>query len=136
LETVRNPDGSSTSTFQTAAVPFGPVLEIVPHVSADSQTVQLSIIATVTEFLGYEKADPDLEKLSPKATLPLPQTRIRQANTAVNIRDGQTVVLGGLISEETGADKNTKHGRKNLLVFVTPRVINDAGDPVNMPAGK
>ena len=31
---------------------FGPVLDVIPYVSADGYTVQMTIIPTVKEFLG------------------------------------------------------------------------------------
>src|SRR5262249_28619823 len=38
----------------TGAVPIGPTLDVVPYVSADGFTVQLTLIPTMIDFLGYD----------------------------------------------------------------------------------
>jgi Flp pilus assembly secretin CpaC len=91
----------------------------------------MTLIPTVKEFLGY---DEDILK-SPIAT-PLPHFRVRQMVCSVAIRDGQTVVLaGGSFSEEIkgrGQAETPKRkapvAAKSLLVFVTPTLIDPAGD--------
>src|SRR5258705_8871002 len=37
-----------------AQIPFGPVLDVIPYVSADGYSIQMSIVPTLTEFLGYD----------------------------------------------------------------------------------
>jgi len=44
----------STVQFNTDTLPFGPTLDVIPYVSADGYTVQMTIIPTITEFLGYD----------------------------------------------------------------------------------
>ena len=77
----------------------------------------------------------------------LPRFTVRQVASSVNVWDGQTVVLGGLISETvtTFKDKVPMLGdlpllgrffrsesksteKKNLLIFVTPTIIDPAGN--------
>ena len=74
----------------------------------------------------------------------------RKVTTSVSVWDGQTVVLGGLIREDvqktedrtpiigdiplvgrlfrTNADQ---HIKRNLIIFVTARLVNPAGQPLN-----
>src|SRR5213076_1651377 len=73
----------------------------------------------------------------------------RKVTTSVSVYDGQTVVLGGLMREDMQKteDKTTilgdiplvgrafrtnvdQHVKKNLVIFVTARVITPAGVPV------
>src|SRR5690606_20945807 len=46
-----------TATFQTpntAPVPLGPVIDVLPIVAADGYTIQMTMIPTLTEFVGYD----------------------------------------------------------------------------------
>ena len=139
-----------------AQIPFGPVLDVIPYVSADGYSIQMSIVPTLTEFLGY-----DLENsrqfqtvvgTSPVQPTPLPGFRVRQITTSAIVWDGQTVVLGGLIAENVSKTKDkvpilgdiplvgrlfrsesSSSTKKNLVVFVTPTIIDPAGNRVYTP---
>ena len=86
----------------------------------------------------------------PAARLPLPHFRIRTVTTSCIVWDGQTVVLGGLISENEQKIKDkvpiigdlpwlgrffrsesSASQKKNLLIFVTPTIIDPAGNRVH-----
>ncbi len=144
---------AATPTIQptTVPVPIGPTLDVIPHVSADGYTIQLNLLPTVTEFLGYD--DPGQFRAvvgNLAAPVPLPRFRIRQVVTSSIVWDGQTVVLGGLISERVTKvqDKVPVLGdlplvgrlfrseakassKKNLVIFVTPTIIDPAGNRVH-----
>ncbi|HON07504.1 MAG TPA: hypothetical protein PLW02_05315, partial [Verrucomicrobiota bacterium] len=91
----------------TEAYEIGPVLDVIPSVSADGYTIQLTLIPTLKEFLGYD--DPgqfvaQVQSVSSTSAAtplveptPLPKFRLRQVVTTAVVWDGQTVVLGGLI---------------------------------------
>jgi general secretion pathway protein D len=89
----------------------------------------------------------------------LPTFRVRQLVTSVNVYDGQTVVLAGLHSEGTQTEKDkvpvlgdpsqasrlphsesSTNGRRRLLIFITPTIIDPAGNRVHtdeeMPFGQ
>jgi beta-lactamase regulating signal transducer with metallopeptidase domain len=139
------------SPYQTLTLPFGPTLDVIPFVSADGYTVQMTVIPTVTEFLGYD--DPSKVFPSPRSgrkddtVLPLPRYRIRQVTTSATVWDGQTLVLGcssdQTISKQADGSVETKDfsdkERKQLLIFVTPTIIDQAGNRVHtddeMPPG-
>ena len=121
----------------------------------------MTIIPTLKEFVGYD--DETAERFQAQAqsvggaaapaltqTIPLPIFRLRQVVTSAIVWDGQTVVLGGLISENVTKMKdkipvlgdlpfagrffrsesfNTR--KKNLLIFVTPTIIDPAGNRVH-----
>jgi general secretion pathway protein D len=140
----------------TAPIPFGPVLDVIPYVSADGYSIQMTLIPTLTEFLGYE--DPGdfapVASTGPNtsltATLPLPRMRIRQVTTSCIVYDGQTIVLGGLISENLRKVKDKvpmlgdipyvgrlfrsesqTSDKRNLVIFVSPTIIDPAGNRVH-----
>ena len=75
----------------------------------------------------------------------------RKVNTSVSVWDGQTVVLGGLIREDVQKTEDRtpivgdiplvgrlfrtnvdQHVKRNLIIFVTARLVNPAGQPVNV----
>lgn len=140
---------------QPVGEPFeiGPVLDVIPYVLSDGYTINLTLIPTFNEFVQYDNPN---EVLTSGLTLPagavvvptvLPRFRVRQVHTTVNVWDGQTVVLGGLVSDNVTSikdkvpilgdlplvgrlfrseSKNT--AKKNLVIFVTPTIIDPAGN--------
>lgn len=141
--------------IQPITQPFelGPVLDVVPYVLADGYTIQLNLIPTVREFVGYDPQPSIPGVVSANAVqvpMVLPVFRVRQVVTLVHVWDGQTVVLGGLISENTQKIKDKVpvlgdlpvfgrffrsesniSSKKNLLIFVTPTIIDPAGNRVH-----
>jgi type II secretory pathway component GspD/PulD (secretin) len=131
---------------------LGPVLDVIPCVLSDGFTINLTLVPTLTEFVGYD--DPSTVLAS--GSLPadavlvptvLPRFRVRQVVSAVNVWDGQTVVLGGLLAETVTTIKDQvpvlgdlpllgrlfrsqskTTAKKNLLIFVTPTLIDPAGN--------
>jgi general secretion pathway protein D len=118
-----------TVNYPTETLPFGPTLDVIPYVSADGFTVQMTILPTLTEFLGYDdpgKFVPQAQAVGGSsigvpitAELPLPHFRVRQ------------------VSANVSESSQTK--KKNLVIFVTPRIIDAAGNPYHtedeMPFG-
>jgi general secretion pathway protein D len=116
------------------------------------------IIPTVTEFLGYADPGafiPQAQSVGGNSgsgvplvgQLPLPEFRLRQLTTSVVVWDGQTVVLGGLIAESVQKSKDkvpvlgdlpvfgrlfrsesSQTQKRNLVIFVTPTIIDPAGN--------
>src|SRR5204862_8208146 len=76
----------------------------------------------------------------------------RKVNTSVSVWDGQTVVLGGLMREDVQKVEDRtpflgdipmvgrlfrtnvdQHIKRNLIIFVTARLVNTVAQPVNQP---
>jgi type II secretory pathway component GspD/PulD (secretin) len=115
---------------------FGPTLDVVPFVSADGYTIQMTVIPTVKEFLGYDRT----ERVAgdPQTAMILPIFRTRQVVASATVWDGQTVVVGvGSVEverkPEPGATGLPKRIRKSLFVLVTPTIIDPAGNRVHAP---
>jgi general secretion pathway protein D len=129
----------------------------MPTISADGYSIQMVLIPTYTEFVGYDNPGafvPQSQSVAGSsigvpitAVLPLPHYRVRQAVTSVNVWDSQTIVLGGLIAETITKEKDmvpvlgdlplvgrffrseTSFSQKqNLMIFVTPTIIDPAGN--------
>jgi general secretion pathway protein D len=155
--------GGVGSLIVPIAEPFelGPVLDVVPYVNADGYTIQMTLLPTLKEFLGYDDPGAFVAQVqgaaaggaSPSALTeptPLPKFRLRQVATTAMVWDGQTIVLGGLISEKVQKQKDkvpvlgdlpffgrffrsesNTSSKKNLVIFVTPRLIDPAGNPLH-----
>ena len=158
--------GGVGSTVQPTAEAFelGPVLDVVPYVSADGFTIQMTIIPTIKDFEGYDLENARLFTAQAQSVgggtgnpgnslsqiTPLPIFRLRQVVTSAVVWDGQTVVLGGLLLDETTKFKDkvpflgdlplvgrlfrseSSQGKKtSLVIFVTPTIIDPAGNRVH-----
>ncbi len=149
----------ATITYTTSQIEEGPVLDVIPCVLSDGYTINMAIIPSMTDFLGYD-SQPTLNIQTSAGSganigyvgvmPPLPLFFIRQLATTVNVWDSQTVALGGLITsyESTVKDKvpvigdlplvgrlfqsNAKTtNKKNLMIFVTPSIVDPAGNRVH-----
>jgi type II secretory pathway component GspD/PulD (secretin) len=127
---------NSTIVPQMEQVETGSVLDTVAYVLSDGYTIHLTTIASVTEFLGYDKTTNStvaLNAAGEKVDLPvtLPRIDVRQASANLNLYDGQTVVLGKLRGEVTVGGKKVD-ARQNVedklvLVFITVTLVDPAG---------
>jgi general secretion pathway protein D len=106
-------------------------LVVTPHVN-QRETISLDVNQTVDALLSFD------EKLL------APRIAKRQAQTTVEVSDGQSIIIGGIISKQRSLtiqgvpilrrlpiigplfeDKQRKFTRSELLVFLTPHIITD-----------
>ncbi len=135
LKTVVTFTNFPTGHWETNTLPFGPVLDLLPTISADTLRIDLAVTASVNEFLGYD--DPGQFAVSTDqvgqpqpATLPIPHFRLRQLPVTASVWDHQTLVLGGALEQGRPADRPGDN-QKRLLVMVTPTVIDPVGNRVH-----
>ena len=130
-------DPSAAGGFQTsqniARENVGVTLRVTPQIS-EGDTVRLEIFQEISEV---ESTDDELG----------PTTRNRQVENTVYVRDGEAVMLGGIISESQGVAESkvpflgdipiigwlfkttSDTVRKvNLLIILTPRIVRDPED--------
>jgi type II secretory pathway component GspD/PulD (secretin) len=146
--------------YSTSFIPLGPSLDVLPTVSADGYSIQMALLPTYLEFIQYDPPGqfvPEAQGAAGStlgvpitAQLPLPHFRIREVATTCDVWDGQTVVLGGLISEQIYKihdkvpmlgdlpffgklfqSQSSDSTKENLLIFVTPTMIDPAGNKVH-----
>ncbi|MEZ5276758.1 MAG: secretin N-terminal domain-containing protein [Opitutaceae bacterium] len=127
---------TQSETIQVVTV--GTVLSITPQIS-DEGLITLDITPAVSRLVRIIQ--------SASGNTDAPVIDIRQASSLVRVRDGDTVVMGGLVQDgETtttrkipilgdipllgkafsGEYKSTE--RSELIFFVTPRIIKDLGE--------
>ena len=135
--------GTATSTITTQSaivnsvsyVDTGIILRVTPHISRTSE-VRLDIeqeVSAVEQNANAQTLTPTISQQKVKST--------------IDIQNGQTILLAGLISQQTSKEKsgipgvidipflgnalsNSTNGatRKELIIFVKPQVIHNAND--------
>lgn len=133
---------AGTATTATEKIETGITLEVTPQVSSDG-FVLLDMFAKSSQADFTRTVDN------------IPTEITRQATSHVLVRDGQTVVLGG-IYRDTSVDnvngvpwfmeipgikwlfqaESIQKRREDLLVFLTPRVLHNAGTQGALPTAQ
>jgi general secretion pathway protein D len=145
--------GPSPSEFTTREV--GVVLNVRPTVGDDEYTVSMTLTPEVVDFEGFIQYG-GVASISTGTgastilfSIPQPLFAKRTVSTSVVCWDGQTVVLGGLISEDEKKiddrvpilgdlplvgrlfqSKAVNNNKRNLMIFVTPTIVDPAGQPI------
>lgn len=152
--------GTTSSAVVTPTTPTafevrntGVSLEVEPTVGGDGSTIDLNLVPQVTEFEGFINYGSPIysaDTLLTANVINQPIFSTRKVQTSVTVWDGQTVMLGGLMREDVQKVEDKvpflgdvpfvgrlfrssvdQHLKRNLVIFVTARLINPAGDPIN-----
>lgn len=117
----------------------GVVLNVTPVVGPDGYTIDLTILPHYVELVGWQKyrlmvaaEDGSLKK----AVLRQPVFRSISVATSIELCDGQTMMMGGVPMGEVepsfiGRLFGRKPDRKLLFLFITARLVDCAGRPMN-----
>ena len=155
--TVATADGTQPASIKPSTPEFGDateigvILTVTPTVASDGYSIDLELAPEVVQFLGFDDFSYDVQLGGETFNVPVlvPQISRREIRTKVIVWDGETVVLGGMITEDIREidDKIPVLGelpvfgrlfrntgqtsdKRNLLIFVTARLVNPAGLPV------
>jgi general secretion pathway protein D len=141
-----------TSTIHT--VPVGLVMSVTPQIN-NSDTVSIDVRPTISRITGFA-TDPVPRLLGSQFDNLVPQIQVREMESLLQVANGQTIVMGGLMQNKM--DKN-KRGlpllanlplvgnlfgyrddaltKTELVIFLRPTVIKSAGagfDPGEGPS--
>ena len=127
-------DGSFAYEYKDVGV----TLEVTPQISHDKK-IKLKINQEVKTLTQASASDTKTSQ-----DVRLPTTKTKTINTTVIVNDGATIVLGGLIGEESQVSKDsipcladipflgvlfrsTSETKKktNLYIFLTPRIVSN-----------
>jgi general secretion pathway protein D len=139
----------------------GVTLEVEPVVGPDGYTIDLNLVPQVVEFEGFVNYGSPIQTTSTNIlgqaqvniitpnVINQPIFSTRKVTTSVQVFDGQTVMLGGLMREDVQkiSDKTPllgdipllgrlfrsnvdQHIKRNLVIFVSARLINPSGEPI------
>jgi MSHA biogenesis protein MshL len=119
-----------TQIIQPMTIDIGIILDVTPQIAEDG-TIIMNIHPSITDKTG-EKTTPD-----GKSTFPL--LSVRETDTTVRVRDGQTIIIAGLMQEKkeeayTGVPvldsvpllgglfryKTDKKRNSELVIMITP----------------
>jgi type II secretory pathway component GspD/PulD (secretin) len=95
-------ENTVTQTIQPVTIDIGIILDVTPQIAEDG-TILMSIHPSITQKTG-EKTTPD-----GKSTFPL--LSVRETDTTVRVREGQTIIIAGLMAERK---ENTSIGVPGL----------------------
>lgn len=142
--TAASTTGSATlgTTYTNYSIFIGVLLNITPEISENNEII-LRINPSVSNF---KYADDDARRQSGDAREIAPDTSEKKLSTVVKVKDGSTIILGGLIANNKGKQDSSvpllssipllgeafKHSEDTLstseLVFViTPKIIGTKG---------
>ena len=105
------------ATFTTTAhtVPVGVVMSVLPQINENGM-VSLTVRPTISRKVGFvDDPNPDLAKEGVKNSIPIIQ--VREMESLLQVRSGQTVILGGLIQDDSN------NARDGLPVLSRPEGI-------------
>ncbi len=122
--------GATVTSQKVTYVPSGITLKVTPTINSDGR-IAMHLTPSVSQASGGSATTP-------------PSTNVRGTDTNVIVKDGETVVIGGLIRDSQSDDvykvpilgdipllgllfrkKSVARKRLELLIFVTPRIIAD-----------
>ncbi|MBN2641534.1 MAG: hypothetical protein JXR78_07775 [Victivallales bacterium] len=134
------------------AIDVGVRFQVTPTVSPNNYTISLHMIPQVISFSGWTEYPVYMEAGNVtinNIAIKMPIITKRDLNTNVKVFDGETIVLGGMLTDETierndkwpilgdipligrlFSSQMSKTEKVNLLIFVTARLINNDGVPV------
>lgn len=138
-----NSPESRTFTSEIHTVPVGLVMSVVPQINKDGY-VSLNIRPTISRITGYAN-DPAPALMNQNFTNLIPEIQIRELESLLQVADGQTIVMGGLMQNRIdkkskkipGIKKYRKLNRllsyrdhnftkTELVIFLRPKIIHDA----------
>jgi RNA polymerase sigma factor (sigma-70 family) len=136
-------NGVSSIVPQAGTVETGPILDVMPRVLPDGYTIELPVIVSMVDFLGYAPSTnttPAYDSAGEKIDVPTvsPQFRMQSTTNSVNLFDDQTMVFRlndnqvssqAALAELDGSKSNSLNRR--TLVFVTATIIDPAGNRVH-----
>lgn len=138
------------SSFETREV--GVILTVLPEVSTEGQMITLTMTPEVVEepeWRNFGTTFTDPQGVTQQLNMEQPFFHTRSVSTSISIYNGATVVMGGMITENrVGVDDKVpllgdipligrifrsrydRSEKRNLLIFVTARLVDPAGRPV------
>ncbi|MDI7261480.1 MAG: secretin and TonB N-terminal domain-containing protein [Thermodesulfobacteriota bacterium] len=78
-------------TFHPVTIDVGIILDVTPQIAEDG-TIIMNIHPSITEKTG--------EKVTPDGKTTFPLLSVRETDTTVRVKDGQTIIIAGLMQEK------------------------------------
>lgn len=127
------PVNQTQENYSVSTITIGTILAVTPQIDGEGM-ITLDVLPAITRLQAIVT--------SPDGKQTAPLTEVKQASTIVRLKDGETAVIGGLISEDAGETvravpvigsiplagrafqtKGTLRNRTELVIFLTPKLI-------------
>lgn len=135
-----------TFTSELHTVPVGLVLSVTPQVS-ENGFVSLNVRPTISRITGFA-IDPAPRLAGADFDNLIPEIQVREIESLLKVRDGRTIVLGGLMQNEHESAKDGIPGlsripklgklfsydsdrivKTELVIFLKPTIVNTGAEP-------
>lgn len=133
-----------TYTTTPNTIPVGIVMSVTPQIGDNGQ-VSLTVRPTISRVVGYkEDPNPALKQDNNNIHNLVPEIQVREMESLLQVRSGQTVILGGLIQDNTSnardglpvlsrpegwgalfGQQERKNSQSELVIFLRPVVVSD-----------
>jgi hypothetical protein len=118
---------------------FGSIMDVEPEVLSDGYTVNLTTIASDSEFVRYDgpthSVTAYVEGKPETVPVPCPQFKMREFTTSLDLYDGQTLLLSQPVDPRTGQlVEQSGRKAKHLLVLVSVLFVDAAGNRLHTDA--
>lgn len=129
------PVNQTQESYSISTITIGTILAVTPQIDGNG-VITLDVLPAITRLQAIVT--------SPDGRQTAPVTEVKQASTIVRLKDGETAIIGGLISEESGEStravpflgavplagqafrsKAKLRNRTELVIFLTPRLIRN-----------
>nr|WP_239550851.1 SPOR domain-containing protein [Halanaerobacter jeridensis] len=139
VETTEEDDGTTETSTEVEYRNVGIDLNILPKIRENGK-IFIDLQPEVTTFLEWKEVGQNR----------YPKTSVKKVQTKVEVKDGQTIAIGGLIQETERENmskipflgdmpvlgklfrtEKTEHEKRELVIFITPKIIDlDDKQPV------
>jgi type II secretory pathway component GspD/PulD (secretin) len=108
---------TTTFTVDTSSILSGIIIGIVPHINEFGE-IALSITPIISDLVQLQ--DKSIGQVSDNSvSISLPTVDLRELSTTVKVRDGQMIIIGGLISKKENLKDNQIPLAGNIPVIGT-----------------
>ncbi len=112
-----NADGNLTREAwetQVKTVPVGLVMNVLPYVTQHKNVI-LNVRPTISRILGFvNDPNPALNDGGNEIISAIPELQVRELESVLRVRSGQTIVIGGLMQDKRETTRSGVPGLENL----------------------
>ena len=146
VEASDNSPERTTVTSEIKTVPVGFIMSVTPQIS-ESGNVSMNVRPTITRIIGYATDPaPQLSEYGQDVQNLVPEIHVSEIESLLEVADGQTVVIGGLMQDSSQKKtdgipylsrlpgignlfsyRNDEVTKSELVLFLRPTVIRGAG---------
>lgn len=130
----------TSSTVDKDTITVGVTLDVTPQISQDG-FITMNIHPSVTEQVGETSVS------TPTSSATAPILDVRETDTVIRVKDGETIAIGGLMQDKKNLNENqvpilgkipglsflfkevdNKKSKRDMVIFLTPTIL--VGDRV------